>query len=194
MSIKRSYCKQMTLALIILLIIYSDDIETNPGPKKNTKVSFCRWNLNGIAAHNFSKASLLKAMTITHKYDIICLPETFFDSSFNSLDGRINIKGYNFLRAHHPNDNKRGGVSMYFKEHLPILKRDDLCTLPEDLVTEIRMGKKKCFFRCLYRSPSQSPDECDTFCSNLNLFLSSVNDLNPASSIVIGDYNARTSK
>ena len=32
---------------------------------------------------------------------------------------------------------------MYFKEHLPILRRDDLCNLPECLVTEIRMGEKK---------------------------------------------------
>ena len=56
------------------------------------------------------------------------------------------------------------------------------------------MGKKKCFFTCLYRSPSQSPGEFDTFCSNFNLFLPNINDLNPASSIVIGDFNARNSK
>ena len=43
----------------MLLIICSGDIETNPGPKKNTKISFCHWSLNEIAAHNFSKVSLL---------------------------------------------------------------------------------------------------------------------------------------
>ena len=83
---------------------------------------------------------------------------------------------------------------MYFKEHLPILTRDDLCNLPECLVTEIRMEKKKCFFTSLYRSPAQSSDEFDTLCSNLNLFLSNINDLNPASSVVISDSNARNSK
>ena len=41
MSNQRFYCKLMTLALIMLLIICSGDIETNPGPKKNTKISFC---------------------------------------------------------------------------------------------------------------------------------------------------------
>ena len=56
------------------------------------------------------------------------------------------------------------------------------------------MGKKKCFFTCLCRSPSQSFDEFDTFCSNLNLLLSNINDLNPASSIVVSDFNARTSE
>ena len=83
---------------------------------------------------------------------------------------------------------------MYFKEHLPILKPDDLCNLLECLVTEIRMEKKKCFFTSLYRSPAQSSDEFDTFCSNFNLFLSNINDLNPASSVVISDPNARNSE
>ena len=55
----------------MLLIICSGDIETNPVPKKNTKISFCHWNLNGIAAHNFSKVSLLQAMAKTHDYDIV---------------------------------------------------------------------------------------------------------------------------
>ena len=115
--------------------------------------------------------------------------ETFLDSSFNSYDDRINIEEYNLLREDHPNGNKRGGVCMYFKEHLPILRRDDLCNSPECLVTEIRMGKKKCFFTCLYRSPSHSSDEFDTFCSNFHLFLSNINDLSPASSIVIDHFN-----
>ena len=79
-------------------------------------------------------------MATTHEYDIICLSETFFDFLFNSHDDGINIEGYNLLRADHPNDKKRGGVCMYFKEHLLILRRDDLCNLPECLVTEIRTG------------------------------------------------------
>ena len=53
----------MTLALIMLLIICSGDIETNPGPKNNNKISFCHWNFNGIAACNFS---VLQAMATTH--------------------------------------------------------------------------------------------------------------------------------
>ena len=90
----------------MLRIISNGDIETNPGPEKNTKISFCHWNLNGIAAHNFSKVSLLQAMATKLEYDIICVSETFLDSSFNSLNDWINIEGYNPLRADHPNDNK----------------------------------------------------------------------------------------
>ena len=63
MSNQRFYWKLMTLVLIMLLIICSGDIETNPGPKKNNKISFCHWNFNGIAACNFS---VLQAMATTH--------------------------------------------------------------------------------------------------------------------------------
>ena len=90
-----------------------------------------------------------------HNYDIICLSETFLDSSFSKDDEKINIKGYNLLWADHPSNKKRGGVCMYYKEHIPIIKRDDLCTLKECLVTEIIVDKKG-FFTCFYRSPSQT--------------------------------------
>ena len=52
----------------------------------------------------------------------------------------MRIEGYNLLRADHPSNKKREGVCMYFKEHIPIIKRDDLCTLKECLVTEILVG------------------------------------------------------
>ena len=56
----------------------------------------------------------------------------------------------------------------------------------------MRIGKKKCFFPCLYRSPSQTSDEFEDFCIDLNLFLSNINDLNPACSVINGDFNARS--
>ena len=49
-------------------------------------------------------------------------------------------EGYNLLRTDHPSNKKRQGVCMYFKKHIPIIKRDDLCTLKECLVTEILVG------------------------------------------------------
>ena len=78
---------------------------------------------------------------------------------------------------------------MYFKEHLPILRRHDLCNLSHCLVTEIRVGKN-----ASSRSRCQSCDKFNTFYSNSDLFLSNMNDLNPASLIVISDLNAGNSK
>ena len=97
-------------------------------------------------------------------------------SSFNLLIGRINIGRYNLLRADHPNDNKRGGVCMYFEEHLPILRCEDLCNL-----------SKKSFPTCFYRVLT-------SLIHSVLILLSNINDLNPTSSTVIGDFNASSSK
>ena len=93
--------------LIQLLLVYSSDIKINPGPETKNQIPFCRWDLNGLAAHNFTKIYLLQALSVTHDYDIFCLSETFLDSSFSNDDERINIKGYNLLWADHPSNKKK---------------------------------------------------------------------------------------
>ena len=92
--------------LIQLLLVCSGDIDINPGPKTKNQISFCHWNLNGLAAHNFTKVSLLQALPVTHDYDVVCLSETFVDSSISIDDERIHIKGYSLLRADHPSNKK----------------------------------------------------------------------------------------
>ena len=92
--------------LIQLLLVCSGDIDINPGPKTKNQISFCHWNLNGLAAHNFTKVSLLQALPVTHDYDVVCLSETFVDSSISIDDERIHIKGYSLLRANHPSNKK----------------------------------------------------------------------------------------
>ena len=66
-----------------LLLITHGDIETNPEPKsKNSKYfSCCHWNVNSILAHD--KLSLLTAYNSTQHYDIICISETYLDSSID---------------------------------------------------------------------------------------------------------------
>ena len=86
-----------------MLLLESDDIETNPGPRKSF-LKFCNWNLNGLAAHDFVKMPLIEAFITTHNFDIICLSETFLDSSIDISDTRININGYSLLRADHPSN------------------------------------------------------------------------------------------
>ena len=61
--------------LIHLLLVCNSDIEINPGLKTKNQISFC------LAAHNFTKVSLLQALSVTHDNDIICLSETFLDLS-----------------------------------------------------------------------------------------------------------------
>ena len=83
--------------MIELLLILSGDVEQNSGPEKEkSHITFCHWKFNGLMAHNFIKVSLLQTLAVTNDYKIICLTETFLDSSTENDDNRISISGYNF--------------------------------------------------------------------------------------------------
>ena len=69
-----------------ILLVNSGDIGANPGPKKSFPIKFCHWNLNGLAAHDFIKAPLIEAFISTHDFDILCLSETFLDSTIDLND------------------------------------------------------------------------------------------------------------
>ena len=114
-----------------ILLVNSGDIETNPGSKKSSPIKFCHWNLNGLAAHDFTKVPLIEAFISTHNFDILCLSETFVDSTIDLNDENINIDGYSILRADHPSNNKREGVCIYIKQSLPLIRSDDLSTMQE---------------------------------------------------------------
>ena len=133
------------------LFLRSGDIEANPGPKYSS-LTFCHWNLNGLTAQNSIKISLLQAYITQHNYDMTCLSETFVNSLIEINDDRILIDGYNLIRAGHPSDSERGGVCIYFKENISLIKRD-ICTLDNCLVTKIRSQGEKWFLTCIYRSP-----------------------------------------
>ena len=86
------------------------DVEINPGPKTIPQQGFsiCHWNLNSIIAHNVAKIFLLKAYVAMPKFDIICLLETYLDSSIPTNNDNLDIDGYNLLHSDHPSNIKRG--------------------------------------------------------------------------------------
>ena len=102
------------------MITFSGDVELNPGPKRKAAqtLSMCHWNLNSICAHNFAKLSLLRAYVSVHKFDIICLSETYLDSSIDDVS--LEISGYYLIRSDHPSNKKRGGICIYYKNFLPL--------------------------------------------------------------------------
>ena len=53
---------------------------------------------------------------------------------------------------------------------------------------------KNVFFTCPYRSPTQNDEELENFSSNLDLLLSNINDNHPTCSILICNFNAKSSK
>ena len=128
---------------------------------------------------------------LIRKFDAVCLSETYLDSSYLSDDDNFYLPGYNLVRADHPSNAKKGGVCMYFKNSLP-LKVLDLQLLQECINCEIKIADKICNFMSLYRFPSQSKDEFESFADNLELNLDSVVHKNPYLIVVLGDFNAQT--
>ena len=109
-----------------------------------------------LIEYYFVKIPILESYAITHKFDLICLTETFLDSSYSNDDTRLQLAGYSLLRVDHPMNIKRGWVCIYYKEHLPLICKPNLTPLDECLVCELKVGNKKCFITVLFRSPRQS--------------------------------------
>ena len=179
--------------LYILLITRSGDVELSPGPKRKAAqtLSICHWNLNSICAHNFAKLSLLRSYVSVHKFDIICLSETYLDSSIDVES--LEIPGYYLIRSDHPSNKKRGGICIYYKNFLP-LKVTGVRLLEECIAFDLIISNKLCSFVALYRSPSQSQDDFATFSDNFEMTLDLVSKKNPFLIVVLGDFNAKLSQ
>ena len=164
----------LTLLYVFILFRCHGDIELNLVPKKSKEntLSVCHWNLNSITVHNFSKLTQLKAYVSNYKYDFICLSETYLDSSIP--DDMIEIEGYNLARPDHPNNIKRGGVCIYYKESLPV-RIISLPFLNETLLLEMSYNNKKIIASVIYRSPSQNNDEFQLLLTNLERSFSDIN-------------------
>ena len=134
------------------LLLICGDIETKPGPRKDQNLSICHWNLS-ISAHNFIKFSSLQAFNTIHNFDLICISETFLDSSV-AIDGSdLSLNGYKLIRSDHPSDVKRGGICIFYKNILPI-RFLNITNLTECLICEILYDHK--MFCCVFVSFSQS--------------------------------------
>ena len=110
-----------------------------------SSLRFCHLNLNGLIAHDCIKITLIQAYITDQNFDIVCLSETFLNSSIQNDDHKLKIDGYNLIRFDHRSDSKKVGVCIYYKEHITLIRRDDLCTLDNCLVTDIRSQTKNAF-------------------------------------------------
>ena len=85
-SVRTTLAKYLFISLCgITLLLICADAELNHGPKKSESYcnfSLCHWNLNSITAHNFSKILLIEAYNVQHKFGMICISQTYLDSSF----------------------------------------------------------------------------------------------------------------
>ena len=111
------------ITFLSLLLILSNDVELNPGPKKDSSkrnFSIAHWNLNSIAAQNFVKLSQLEGYNTLHSHDLICLSETWLDSTTSIDSNDLSLKGYNLHRVDDPDNVKKVGICVYYKEGLAV--------------------------------------------------------------------------
>ena len=81
--------------------------------------------------------------------------------------------GYNLVLTDYPNNIKRGGVCIYYKESLPVWVTS-LPYLKEAWLLEITYSNKKVIMSVIYRSPSQNNNEFDLFLYNFEKPLSNI--------------------
>ena len=134
---------------------------------------------------------LLKAYNAIYKYDFICLSETYLDSSIPSDHVSLELEGYKLVSADHPNNVKGGGACIYYKESLPV-RLIILPYLQEALLLELNDENKKIIISSLYRSPSQNSEEFESFLTNFEQILSDINARKPPVSVILGDFNVRS--
>ena len=145
-----------------------------------------------VSVNNFEKLHLLQAFNSVYKYDIICIGETFLNFSYSNDDPSLYLSGYNMIRSDHPNNIKRGGVCIYFKDTLP-LKILNISQLNECLVVEIAYEDKKCMIVSLYCSPSQTSEDFDSFLTNFENLIDTIFCNDPFLVLILGDFNAKLS-
>ena len=135
--------------------------------------------------------SLLRAYVSAHKFDIICLSETYLDSSIDGVS--LEISGYYLIRSDHPSNKRRRGICIYYKNFL-LLKVTGVRPLEECIAFDLIISNKLCSFAALYRSPSQSQDNFAKFSDNFEMTLDLVSNKNPFLLAVLGDFNAKLSQ
>ena len=141
---------------MLLILFVCGDVELNPGPKNRNSCynfSICHWNLNSITAHNFAKVNLLQAYNAIHDFDMICLFESYLDSTVSSDNDNLYIRDYNLVRTDHPGNIKRGGVYVYFKESLPAGCLPNPY-LKKCVIFKVPINNKSGYVVSMYRSPS----------------------------------------
>ena len=134
----------------------------------------------------------MEAYNAIHKFDIICLSETFLNISLQNDDDSQVLNGYKLVRADNPSNLKRGGVCIYFKESLP-LKVRNITNLHECLVCELFLNGRRSYIVSLYRSPSKSTDEYDHFITTFEQLMVHLTSFKPHLLLITGDFNARSS-
>ena len=99
------------------------------------------------------------------------------------------ISRYNLICSDHLSNTKCGGVCLYYKNYLQ-LRVLNISYLKESLNSELKIADKSCNFIALYRSPTQSQDDFETFSDNFEMALETLAQNVSFLTTIIDDVNA----
>ena len=177
-----------------VLLVISGSVEVNPGPgqRKESNLSFTTWNLDSLPAREYARIPLIEAFQASYGFDMLGICESSLNKDI--LNDNIFIDGFSAdpFRSDKPAQIRNGGVCLYFKEGLPILERSDLETLPETIVAEIKLNRKKIFFVLSYCHPGLTKEKIEEYTTGLENIYKCISKENPSICIITGDFNARS--
>ena len=82
-------------------------------------------------------------------------------------------------------------MCVYFKKSLPVSCLPNPC-LKECLIFEVSNNNKRGYVVSMYRSPSQTSNDFNSFTTNLEKLLISISGTNPHFILMIGDFDAKS--
>jgi len=178
--------------IIFSLLFQSGSVELNPGPPPKL-FSFCTWNVDSLLARDSIKKSYIECIQSVQNVDIFSCCETYLTDKIS--DEELEIDGFSQspLRADCKQAGRpRGGVCLYYKESLPLKRREDIELTSECIVAEINLKRKKIIYMVSYRSPNQTAMEFEDYMQKLqSMYIKAISE-NPAIIILTGDFNARS--
>ena len=179
------------IVLHILLVI--SGIEINPGPNpKNLNYHLQSGTWTVFLPEIFARIALIESFQASYNFDIFGVCESLLKKKIKNEDILINGFSSEPLRADKPENTRNGEVCLYFKENLPIKERKDLEIIPETIVAEVKLNRKKIFFVLSYCHSNLSSMEFDEYVKSLEYIYESINNEKPALTIITGDFNARS--
>jgi hypothetical protein len=173
-------------------------VGSNLAPSTTKKLLICQANVQSLQASyggngptqpvNSKLDEIQSRLCNELKFDIICLTETWLKE--NVEDEVVKINGYSIERKDRPS--RGGGVAIYFKDTLPIRRRQDLeHSSVEILWVELMQKPCSTFIGVCYRPPNQTTENRDQFIEILADSITKFTTINHNGIFIVGDFNDR---
>ena len=172
-------------------LVRSGDVHPQPGPVKHSDSSQERHvtlaHINARSIKNRNHFILIKEVVLAKKFDILCVSESWLDSSISDIE--LDIPGYNIYRLDRTNK-PGGGVCTFVKQNLKVECLQHLSSIASSglhqLWLKIQAGNYRSFLICtVYRPPSST---LDCFNNELCNALTSAMPMNKPI-YILGDLN-----